>query len=448
MDVLLLSRIQFAITAVFHFIFPCLTIGMAWLNVVFLSRYLRTRQEEDKHLAYFWINLFAITFAMGVASGLVMVFQFGTNWADYARYVGDIFGAPLAAEAIIAFFLEATFLGILIWGRNRVQPGLYWFSSLMVALGATLSAFWIIAANSWQQTPAGYVMVDGRPQLANFVEAVFNPSTMIRYLHTVDACIIAGSLFVVGVSAWFLLRKPEHRDFALKSIRLAIMTLFVAAAMQFVLGHFHSMQVAETQPAKLAAFEGLFQTESEVPLLLFGIPNVAEEKTSLAIGVPKLLSILVGGNAGTEIVGLDAFPKEEWPPVVLTFYSYRVMLAFGGYLLLLGFVGLILYSRNRLENPLFLKILMYSIPAGVISAEFGWMAAEVGRQPWVVYDLLLTGEAASFNVPAFQVLLSILIFTALFSVLLVTYFFLVKKRLQQGPGEYTFIDKTGRGFDY
>ncbi|MCL2766833.1 MAG: cytochrome ubiquinol oxidase subunit I, partial [Peptococcaceae bacterium] len=392
MDVLLLSRIQFGLTAAFHFIFPCLTIGMAWLNVIYLGRYLRTRKEEDKQLAYFWINLFVITFAMGVASGMVMVFQFGTNWADYVRYVGDIFGAPLAAEAIIAFFLEATFLGVLIWGRNRVKPGLYWLSSVFVAFGATLSAFWIIAANSWQQTPAGYIMVDGRPQLANFYEALFNHSTMIRYLHTVDACIIAGSMLVVGVSAWFLLYKPEHKEFAMKSFRVAIVTFFVASAMQFVFGHFHSMKVADTQPAKLAAFEGLFQTETEAPFLLFGIPNVEEEKMSLAIGIPKLLSFLVAGDVNAPVLGLDAFPKEEWPPINMTFYSYRIMVGLGGYFLLLSFVGLVLCRRNRLDNPLFLKLLIFSIPAGVISAEFGWMAAEIGRQPWVVYNLLLTSE--------------------------------------------------------
>lgn len=448
MDVMLLSRIQFAVTAIFHFIFPCLTIGLAWLNVVFLGRYLKTRLEEDKRLAYFWINLFAITFAMGVASGLVMVFQFGTNWADYARYVGDIFGPPLAAEAILAFFFEATFLGVLIWGRNRVQPGLYWLSSLFVALGATLSAFWIIAANSWQQTPAGYTIVDGRPQLVDFFAAVFNPSTTIRYLHTVDACIIAGSVFVVGISAWFLLNKPEHRNFALNSFRLAIMTFFVAALLQVAFGHFHSLQVAETQPAKLAAFEGLFQTETEVPLLLFGIPNVEAEKTSLAIGIPKLLSYLVSGDTKGAVMGLNAFPKDEWPPILLSFYSYRIMLALAGYLLLISLVGLYLYKREKLDCPFFLKLLMISIPFGVIAAEFGWMSAEVGRQPWVVYNLLRTSDAASFNVPAVQVLLSILIFVALFAVLLTTYFFLIKRRLRQGPGEFTFVDKNGRGFDY
>ena len=448
MDLLFLSRIQFAITALFHFIFPCLTIGMAWLNVVFLSKYLKTRLEEDKRLAYFWVNIFAVTFAMGVASGLVMVFQFGTNWAEYARYVGDIFGAPLAAEALLAFFLEATFLGVLIWGRNRVKFELYWLSGLLVALGATLSAFWIIAANSWQQTPAGYILVNGRPHLNDFTAAIFNPSTMIRYLHTVDGCIIAGAVFVAGISAWFLLKKPEHREFAMKSIRLALLTFFVAAALQWVLGHFHSMQVAETQPAKLAAFEGLFQTEPGAPLLLFGIPNEDLEKTSFAIGFPKLLSFLVHGDVNEPILGLDAFPKEDWPNIFLSFYSYRIMLGLAGYLLLLSFVGLLLHWRGRLEHPLFLKILIYSVPAGVLAAEFGWMAAEVGRQPWVVYDLLRTSEAASFNVPAFQVLLSILIFVALFSVLLVTYIFLLKKRLQQGPGEFTFLDRSGRGFDY
>lgn len=447
MDVLLLSRLQFALTAFFHFIFPSLTIGLAWLNVVFLGKSLRTSLEEDKQLAYFWINLFTITFAMGVASGLVMVFQFGTNWGDYSRFVGDIFGAPLAAEAILAFFLEATFIGVLVWGRNKVSPGFYWASSLLVALGATLSAFWIIAANSWQQTPAGYALVDGRPQLTDFLAAVFNPSTVIRYLHTVDACVIAGSLFVISISAWFLLNKPEQKAFAIKSFHLAITTLLVAAALQFVLGHFHSVQVAQTQPAKLAAFEGLFETDSGVPLLLFGIPNQENETTSFAIGIPKLLSYLTTGDANAEILGLDAFPKEEWPPVNLSFYSYRIMLALGCYFLLLGLVGVYLYRRKQLENPLFLKLIMYSIPAGVLAAEFGWMAAEIGRQPWVVYNLLLTSQAASYNVPAFQVLLSIIILTTLFTLLFIAYIFLVRNKMRQGPGEFLLEEQAGKGFD-
>ncbi|MCL1791759.1 MAG: cytochrome ubiquinol oxidase subunit I, partial [Peptococcaceae bacterium] len=281
MDVLILSRIQFGLTGAFHFIFPALSIGLAWLNVIFLAKHRKTQSEDDLRLAYFWINVFCVTFAMGVATGVVMVFQFGSNWGDYTNYVGNMFGAPLAAEAIIAFFLEATFMGILIWGRNKVSQGLYRVSAFLVAFGATVSAFLIIAADSWMQTPAGYQKLPngdpvldeyGRPLLDNFLEMVFNPSTMPRFTHTIVGCMIAASMMVLGISAWFLLKK-QKQQFALKSMRVAIVVFLIFSVTQWVVGHWHTVQVVEYQPAKLAAFEGLFETDEGVELLLFGIPN-------------------------------------------------------------------------------------------------------------------------------------------------------------------------------
>lgn len=452
MDVLLLSRLQFAITAAFHFIFPALTIGMAWLNVIFLGRFLRSGKLEDQKLAYFWINLFVLTFALGVATGIVMVFQFGTNWGDYARFVGDIFGAPLAAEAILAFFLEATFIGVLVWGRNRVNHTFYFVSSLLVALGATLSAFWIIVANSWQQTPAGFALIDGRPILTDFMAAVFNPSTMPRYLHTVDSCIIAGCLFVAGLSAWLLWRRPVHKEFALKSMRVSLILLLIASVAQWGLGHMHSVQVAQTQPAKLAAMEGLFESEAGAPMMLFGIPDAEAGQMRFSIAIPKLLSFMIHGDVNAEVIGLDAFPRDEWPSINLTFYPYHLMIILGGFFVLLGLAGIYLLQKNRIaESKWFLKLSVASIPLGVVAAELGWMSAEMGRQPWVVYNLLRTDQAASFNVPAFQVLLSIIIFVVLFTLLCAVYFYLVKRKLELGPDgieayaepdEYT----TDRGF--
>ncbi|MDR1616447.1 MAG: cytochrome ubiquinol oxidase subunit I [Syntrophomonadaceae bacterium] len=433
MDVLLLSRLQFAITAAIHFIFPALTIGMAWLNVVFVARYVRSGDLEDQKLANFWINVFTLTFALGVATGVVMVFQFGTNWGDYARFVGDIFGAPLAAEAVLAFFLEATFLGVLVWGRNRIGKKLFLVSSFLVAFGATLSAFWIIAANSWQQTPAGFTLVNGRPELSNFIAAVFSPSTIPRYLHTVDSCLIAGSLFVMGVSAWFLLRR-KNEAFALKSIKTALVFFLIASLVQVALGHLHAVQVANTQPAKLAAFEGIFETEEGAPMLIFGIPNEEEGKMSVAIGIPKLLSFIATGDPNATIQGLNDFPEDARPPVALSFYPFHLMFYLGGYFILLGLIGIFYRAKNKLpESRFFLKLALYSIPLGVIACELGWMAAEMGRQPWVVYGLLRTADAVSYNVPAFQVLLSIFIFIILFFLLCLVYLFLLRRKLEAGP---------------
>jgi len=433
-DVLLLSRIQFALTAAFHFIFPALTIGMAWLNVVFYGKYLSSGKAEDQKLAYFWINLFVLTFVMGVATGIVMVFQFGTNWADYVRFVGDIFGAPLAAEAVLAFFLEATFVGVLVWGRDKVSKKFYFVSTILVAFGATLSAFWIIAANSWQQTPAGYILVEGRPVLDNFMAAVFNPSTIPRYIHTVDACIIAGSLFIAGLSAWFLLYRKEHKEFALKTLRVVLVFLLVSSVAQFAFGHMHTVQVVKPQPAKLAAMEGLFESEKGAPLLMFGIPDAEAGKVGFAIGIPKLLSIMAHGDPDSVVLGLEEFPRDEWAPLYLTFYPFRLMLYLGGFFVLLSVVGLLLLRRNKIaEAKWFLRLSVLSIPLGVAAAELGWITAEIGRQPWVVYNLLRTDQAVSYNVPGEQVLLSIVLFCVLYALLFLVYLYLVKRRLANGP---------------
>ena len=443
MDVLLLSRFQFAITAAFHFIFPALSIGMAWLNVVFYGKYIRSGKTEDLKLAYFWINLFILTFVMGVATGIVMVFQFGTNWADYVRFVGDIFGAPLAAEAVLAFFLEATFIGVLVWGRDKVSQKLYFVSCILVAFGATLSAFWIIVANSWQQTPAGYILIEGRPILNNFMAALLNPSTLPRYLHTVDACIIAGALFIAGLSAWLLLYRKEHKDIALKSMRVALLFLLLASIAQFAFGHIHSIQVAQTQPAKLAAMEGLFETEAGAPMLLFGIPDINSGIVRFSIGIPKMLSYMAHGDSNAEVLGLNAFPKDEWPPINSTFYSFRIMVYLGVFFALLGFVGLFLLKKDKLaDTKWFLKILTFSTPLGVIAAELGWMSAELGRQPWVVYNLLRTDQAVSYNVPGVQVMLSILLFTVLFTLLCTVYYHLIKRRLSLGPDAFDNYSHT------
>ena len=435
MDAVLLARIQFALTIGFHYIFPPLTIGMSWIIVWIMTRYKKTGSDFYRSMARFWIKLFTISFVMGVATGITMEFQFGTNWSEYSRFVGDIFGAPLAAEGILAFFLESTFIGVLFYGWNRVSSKTLWFSSLMVAVGSTLSGFWIIVANSWQQTPAGYHLINGRAELTDFFAAVFNPSTIPRYLHTIDGALITGSFFMIGISAWFIL-KNRHLEFAKESLKKALIVGFIAAMVQLPLGHYHAIQVAHTQPEKLAAFEGLFETQKGAPLLLFGIPDREEETIHQAIRIPKLLSFLVSGDFNAEVKGLRDFPKDEWPPLGLTFYPFHLMVCLGMYFIGLMALGLILLGMKKLyRSRFFLRLFLISIPLPFIANELGWIAAEVGRQPWIVYHLLKTSQAASIAVPASHILFSIIMFCLIYSLLFCMWIFLLRREIRKGPEE-------------
>jgi cytochrome d ubiquinol oxidase subunit I len=433
MDPVLLARIQFAVTVGFHFIFPPLTIGMGWLIFTFMNRYKKTKDEVFRGIARFWIKVFALTFVVGVATGIVLEFQFGTNWAAYSRFVGDIFGAPLAAEGIFAFFLESTFVGVLIWGWKRFSVKTLWFSSLMVAVGATLSAFWIIVANSWMQTPAGYDVIGGRAELTDFWAAVFNPSTLPRYLHTVDACLITGAFFMMGISAWYLIQK-KHLEFARRSLKVSLVAGFIAALLQLPLGHYHAVQVAGTQPEKLAAFEGLFETRKEAPLLLFGIPDAKERSVHAAVRVPGLLSFLVSFDTQTEVKGLNDFPEDDWPPLGLTFYSFHLMFILGLYFIGLTALGMFLLWRKKLfDSRLFATLAFFSLPLPLVANELGWIAAEVGRQPWIVHRLLRTSDSISVTVPAGQVLFSLLMFSAIYLLLGALWIFLLRREVKKGP---------------
>jgi len=435
MDPVLLARILFAVTVGFHFIFPPLTIGMSWLIFWHMTRYKRSGDEEDGRLVRFWVKLFAITFGIGVATGITMEFQFGTNWADYSRFVGDIFGAPLAAEGIFAFFLESTFVGVLLFGWNRFSTRTLWIASLLVAIGATLSAFWIIVANSWMQTPAGYHIVDGRAELTGFFAAVFNPSTIPRYLHTIDACLTSGAFFMLGISAWYLL-KNRHADFAKKSFKVALVAGFVAAALQLPLGHYHAVQVTNTQPEKLAAFEGLFETQTRAPLLLFGIPDAEEGTVHAAVAIPGLLSFLTSGDFDTEVQGLNDFPRDEWPPIGLTFFTFHLMFLMGIFFIGLTGLGVFLLLKRRVfVSRWFLWLAVLSLPLPLVANELGWISAEVGRQPWIVYHLFKTSEAISSSVPAWQVLFSLIMFVIIYGLLFAVWIFLLRREIRRGPEE-------------
>ncbi|HEY3375852.1 MAG TPA: cytochrome ubiquinol oxidase subunit I [Armatimonadota bacterium] len=432
MDAVLLARLQFALTVGFHFLFPPLTIGLAWLNTWLLWRYRATGEDVYRQLGRFWLKLFAITFAIGVATGITMEFQFGMNWASYSRFVGDIFGAPLAAEAILAFFLESVFAGVLFFGWNRLSRGALWFASLMVAVGSTLSAFWIIVANSWMQTPAGFILRHGRAELTDFWAAVFNPSTLPRYLHTVDAALIAGAFFMLGISAWFLL-KDRHVDAARRSLTLALVVAFLASVAELGLGHYHAVQVAHTQPVKLAAFEGLFTTQRQAPLLLFGLPDAQTKTVRYAVRIPAGLSLLVDFDNDANIKGLDEVAPSDWPPLLATFIPFHLMVLLGMYFIAFSGIGMLLLWKKRAHgNRLFLTLAVWSIPLPLVAANVGWMAAEVGRQPWIVQNVLRTSDAVSLTVPAGQILASILIFSAIYAVLLYTWVRLLSQTVMLG----------------
>ncbi|MEI8347111.1 MAG: cytochrome ubiquinol oxidase subunit I [Pseudomonadota bacterium] len=433
MDAVLLARIQFAFTVGFHYIFPPITIGMAWLIFWFQTRYLQTGDELYKKISDFWIRLFGITFAVGVATGITMEFQFGTNWAEYSRVVGDIFGAPLAAEGLTAFFLESTFLAVLIYGQHKVSKKFYWFSGLMVAVGSTLSAFWIIVANAWQQAPAGFELVNGKAVLVNFWAAAFNSATIPTYLHTINGALVTGAFFVMGLSAWFIL-KGQHLEFAKKSLIHSMIYALISALLVLGTGDRQAMRVAKDQPAKLAAFEGLWETQAQAPLLLFGLPCEEKEQTFYSISIPGALSLLVSGNSQTTVIGLKDIAKEDRPPIFLTFASFHNMVAMGFYLVFLPLWGVILWRRKKIfESKCFLKLALYSIPIPIIANELGWIAAEVGRQPWVVYNVLRTKDAISMSVPAGQILLSLILFGLVYALLFVLWIYLLRAKLVKGP---------------
>ncbi len=439
MDTVLLARLQFAITIGFHFIFPPITIGLSWMLCITEWFGWRKGDPEYVQAAKLFAKLLAITFAVGVATGIVMEFQFGTNWSRYSKFVGDIFGAPLAAEGIFAFFLESTFLGLYLFGRGRVSKRLHWVSSLLLAVGATLSAFWIIVANSWQQTPAGYRLVQlpgggQRAELTDFAAAVFNASTLPRYFHTVTAGLVTGAFLVAGVSAWHLLRDAQA-GWARKAIRLAVGWGLVFSALEIMpFGHLHAQQVARTQPEKFAAIEGLYASATGAPLLLFGIPFSPPPQIKVPVEVPGLLSYMAFGDIQAHVQGIDAFPRENLPPLWLTFVSFHNMVALGSWFLaLMAFAAFRLYGGKLAQDRKVLRALIVSIPLPVVACELGWVAAEVGRQPWIVYKVLRTAAASSPSVGAPEILTSMLAFGAVYSALLVLWLFLMVKKAKLVP---------------
>jgi cytochrome d ubiquinol oxidase subunit I len=432
MNALLLDRLQFAFTVGFHFIFAPLTIGLSVLLVLTERRYYRSGREADRQAATFWLKLFVVNVAIGVATGVPMEFAFGTNWSNYSAFVGGVFGAPLAIEGLLAFFLESAFMGVLIFGRRRVSRRFYYASVWLVAIGAHLSALWILIANSWQQTPAGYKIVNGRAELSDVWAAVINYSTVPRVLHTVLAAWLVGAFVVMSISAYYILR-GRHLQFAHRALPSAIVLGLVAAVGLPIIGDWSARVVVAHQPAKLAAMEGLYRTRAGAPLYLFGWVDTSGQKV-YGPYIPKGLSLLAHYHPSARVTGLDRFPQRDRAPVEIVFQSWHLMVGLGMLMLLMMLIaGWLLWRRRLAYHRWFLWIMVIAVPLPWVAIMLGWITAEVGRQPWVVYDLMRTSAGASPTVGTFQVAASLVLFVLIYGLLFIAWGWLMTSFVRKGP---------------
>jgi cytochrome d ubiquinol oxidase subunit I len=439
MDVEILSRIQFAFTIAFHYIFPPLSIGIGLFMVITEGLYLKTGKIAYEVLTRFWLKIFAIIFGIGVATGIIMEFEFGTNWAVYSRYVGDIFGSALAAEGLFAFGLESTFLGILIFGWNRVSPKVHFISTIGVFLGSMFSAVWIVVANSWQQTPAGYHIVGegffARAEVTDFWAMVFNPSSVDRIIHVWQGAFLAGAFMVLSVHAYYI-RKGKFVEISKIAFKIALVIATVVSFTQLISGHSSADGVAVNQPAKLAAMEGHYEISAPADLYLFGwVDNEKQEVTGLSL--PGGLSFLVHQDFNAPITGLNAFPKEDQPGQVnAVFQFYHIMVSIGMFLIAISFYACFLWWRGKLfETKWLMWIFSFSVILPQIANQAGWFAAEMGRQPWIVYGHLRTSEGFSQEVSANQILFSLILFFVVYSLLFVLFLYSLNKKIKHGPYE-------------
>ena len=434
MDVLLLSRIQFGLTTAFHILFPTLTIGLSLYLVILEGLWLCTKNDMYYRMYRFWIKIFAIHFAVGVVSGITLEFEFGTNFARFSQAVSNVFAPLMAYEGMTAFFLEAGFLGIMLFGWKRVSPAVHFLSTCLVAAGASLSAFWIMAANAWMQTPSGYVLVHGRFYVTRFWEVIFNPAFPTHLTHMLLASYETAAFAIAGISAWFLL-KHRHEAFFRSSLSIALIMAALIAPLQVVVGDLKGQNVARYQPAKLAAMEAHWDTNTQggAPFVAFAFPNMAAEKNYCEITIPDMLSLLITHSLRGEVRGLKTFPREDRPNAAVTFWTFRVMAGIG--FLLAGvmlWAGLLAVRKRLFDTPLFLKTLVVVQPLGFVATVVGWITVEVGRQPWAVYGLMRTRDSVS-PIVAGNVLWSLGMFLILFAVLGSSYFYFTLKVLRNGP---------------
>ena len=437
-----LSRLQFAATAMYHFLFVPLTLGMVWLLVIMESVYVMTGKTVWKDMTRFWGKLFGINFALGVTTGITLEFQFGTNWAYYSHYVGDIFGAPLAIEGLMAFFLESTFIGLFFFGWDRLSRTQHLMVTLLMAIGTNLSALWILIANSFMQAPVGYVLRNGRAEMTDFVALLTNSYVLRQYPHTLMGGLITAGVFVMAISAYHLLRKNQP-EFFRTSLRIGLTCALIASLLAAGTGHLQAQHVAKAQPMKLAVMESLWETANPAPYLLFASIDQNKQQNSLEISVPGALSLLVHGSLDGEIKGIKELqaqyaqqygPGNYVPDIFPVFWSYRIMIGAGMWLLALTAFAFFQLRRNRLEqNPWLLRAIFWSLPVPYLANSAGWIVTEMGRQPWIVFGLQRVEQAVSPNVSSGAVWSSLIGFTVLYGLLAVVGVHLLKKFARQGP---------------
>ncbi|MEI6167395.1 MAG: cytochrome ubiquinol oxidase subunit I [bacterium] len=433
MTELMISRMQFGVSIGIHYLFPITTLGLTLFIVIFETLYLAKRQDQYRAISVFLVKLLSLVFVAGVATGLMMPFSIGANWARFSTYAGAVLGAIISVEAITAFALESAFISILLFGRERVSPFVYWVSAVLVFIGAHLSGFWIVAANSWLQTPAGYVLEDGRVVLTSLSQALFNPSTLIRFAHVVTAAWLVGAFVTAGIAAYYLARS-RHQAFARKLLSIALPLALVLAVSQPILGHFHIMEVLENNPEKDAAYEGIFKSVNGAPLLLFGIPDEANQVIHFPVGAPYVLSLLESGDPMGRVRGLEEFPRETWPPVNVIFTTFHLMIVLGVVMIAVAALGVFLMWRNKLDAARwYLLLLPWLMPLPYLANELGWIGTEIGRQPWLIYGVMRTSDASTITLPLWQLSLSFTGILLVYTAITVVTFVSVRKLVRKGP---------------
>lgn len=432
MDALFLSRLQFSVTPFIHFLFVPLTIGLAFMIAVMETLYVRTGDKIYQKMAKFWGKLFLINFTMGIVTGIVLEFQFGTNWARYAEYVGDIFGSLLAIEATGFFFLESTMIGIWIFGWDRISPKAHAVVMWLVSFASCGSAFWILTANAWMQHPVGYAIRNGRAELADLSAVIMNPTALFSIIHTVSASLTVGAFFVMGISAWHILRKSELRFFQI-SFKIALVTGTIGLLGVLGGGDMLGTDVAATQPAKLAAMESQWESVDSAPMTLLLWPDEKNERNAVEMfRIPGVLSFLAFRNFNHELTGLNEIPLNERPPVTITFASFRLMVTIG--CMMIGLLAWAWYRRRKLDQSRWLmKILIWFIPLPYLASNAGWLVTEVGRQPWLVYNVMRTSEGSTRGLRTADVAFSLTLLTVLLTFLTVVAVWLIIKHCRKGP---------------
>ncbi len=432
MDPLILSRLQFAAATMFHFIFVPLTLGLALMIAWMETRYARTGDKTWLVMTRFWGKLFLINFALGVVTGITLEFQFGTNWSNYSAFVGDIFGSLLAIEASVAFFLESVLIGVWIFGWKKLSAKAHAAVMWLVALAGTFSAFWILIANAWMQHPVGYVMRNGRAELADFLAIITQRFAILEIVHTLSAAYILSAFFVMGISAYHLLKK-QHVEVFTRSFKIALIFGLVFSFVEVIEGHMHGADLAHSQPAKMAALDAHWETSAPAPLYLFALPDDKNERNIIEIGkIPWGLSLMAYHDFTSEVKGLKEFPKDERPPVLVTYTAFKLMVGLGFYFCLATLAGVFL--RNRLlENRWYLLIMLLSLPLPYAAVQLGWIVAEVGRQPWIVYGIMKTSQAVSPVISGGQVLTSLIGFVVVYGLLGMAGIFLIWQNAKKGP---------------